>query len=66
MKVVQFPHIYIPEGFTLPTEQELQQMTRPLQLCSICQYVLCSCGNCHNSQLCNEACRYEQEEVTNE
>jgi hypothetical protein len=40
----------------LPTEAELQAMTRPLSFCSTCRYVLCSCGNCHNTLECNEVC----------
>ena len=45
---------------SLPTEEELQHMVRPLQHCLICNYVLCSCGNCHNSELCDEECLYDQ------
>jgi hypothetical protein len=44
----------------LPTEAELQGMVRPLNFCSTCGYVLCSCGNCHNSELCNEPCLKQQ------
>lgn len=44
------------------TEEEFEAMTRPLALCPTCNYVLCSCGNCHNSELCNEVCLYEQSE----
>ncbi len=44
--------LYFPEP--LPTEEELQTMVRPLQFCSACRYVLCSCGNCHNTLECNE------------
>ena len=44
---------------SLPTEEELQQMTHPLNFCTECGYVLCSCGNCHNSELCNEMCLYD-------
>ena len=54
------PHIRFPERF--PTAQELGQRERPLQFCPACNYVLCSCGNCHNSELCNEVCLHEQEE----
>jgi hypothetical protein len=53
-------NLIMPES--LPTETELQHMTRPLSLCSTCNYVLCSCGNCHNSELCDEPCLYETEE----
>lgn len=56
MKVVYFPRIYIPDNLRLPSEQELESMRKPLQFCSTCHYVLCSCGNCHNSELCNEIC----------
>ena len=52
--------LYFPKP--LPTETELQDMVRPLSFCSTCSYVLCSCGNCHNSQLCNEPClKYTEE-----
>ena len=50
-------NLIMPEN--LPTEAELQAMTRPLALCSTCHSVLCSCGNCHNTMLCNEPCLYE-------
>ena len=54
--------LYVPDHRPLPTEQQLQQMVRPLNFCSTCGYVLCSCGNCHNSELCNESCLYDQSE----
>ena len=43
----------------LPSEEELEARTRPLQLCNTCHYVLCSCGNCHNTVLCKEPCLKE-------
>jgi len=62
VKIIHIPNVYIPADLSLPSEEELQLMTRPLQLCTTCRYVLCSCGNCHNSQRCNETCLYEQTE----
>ncbi len=60
-RIVYFPNVILPEN--LPTEAELQNMVRPLNLCPICNYMLCSCGNCHNSQLCNEVCKKEQKAI---
>jgi hypothetical protein len=47
---------------SLPTEEELQSRVRPLQFCSTCRYVLCNCGNCHNTELCKEPCLHEHQE----
>ena len=39
------------------------QKPRPLDICSTCRYVKCSCGKCH-SQLCAQDCAYESGETT--
>jgi hypothetical protein len=60
MAVIRFPRIFIREDRPLLSEEQLQKLTRrPLQRCSSCRYVLCSCGNCHNTEDCNEECLYE-------
>ena len=35
--------------------------TRPLNLCPICNYVLCGCGSCHSEE-CHQECQYTPEE----
>lgn len=51
---IQLPNLIMKR--TLPSESELQGMIRPLDFCPTCHYVLCSCGNCHNTERCNEIC----------
>lgn len=56
---IQLPNFIMPR--TLPSESELQGMVRPLNYCPNCHYVLCSCGNCHNTEQCNENCLKPQQ-----
>ncbi len=59
---LRLPQFFVPANRPLPTEEQLEGMTRPLNFCPTCHYVLCSCGNCHNSELCNEICLHDVQE----
>jgi hypothetical protein len=59
---IRLPQFFVPANRPLPTEEQLEGMVRPLNFCPTCHYVLCSCGNCHNSELCNEVCLHEEQE----
>ena len=61
MKFISIPTLIF--TVQLPTEEQLQQATRPLAVCSTCKYALCSCGGCH-SQECEQPCDYDEREVT--
>jgi hypothetical protein len=52
---VNIPKFYFPKP--LPDPNTLK--SHPWQLCGECQYLLCSCGNCHNSELCNQPCSHD-------
>ncbi len=59
---IHLPQFFIPDNVhILTTPEEIAQHSHSWELCTACGYVLCSCGNCHNSLQCNEPCGYDQE-----
>ncbi|MBV9256783.1 MAG: hypothetical protein JO215_02065 [Ktedonobacteraceae bacterium] len=58
MRFLRLPKLMVSSN--LPNGDQIT--VRPLQKCSACRYVLCSCGKCH-SEACQETCLYESGEL---
>ena len=54
-KTIVIPNFIIPDNLA---EICANQKPRPLNICTICKHVKCSCGGCH-SRICAEDCSYE-------
>ena len=54
-KFIEIPNFIKPANLD---EIIANQKPRPLNICSDCKHVKCSCGGCH-SRICAEACAYE-------
>lgn len=65
---LRIPSFYIPASaeqhvkLASMTDEQITAHVHPWQLCPTCSYVMCSCGNCHNTEQCNEVCLHELSE----
>jgi hypothetical protein len=59
VKLIRIPKLLIPSNLD---EIIANQKPRPLDICTTCRYVRCSCGKCH-SQQCAQPCGHESNEA---